>query len=310
MEKLYSRTNWIEDSEPFINAENLNNIESGIDSIDNRVIEVGEKATQAYNNAGSALNGISVIQGTYAKKTELPEIATTENIGLVKPDNSTTYIDADGTLHAVGGGGGGTGGTSNYNDLMNKPSINGVTLQGAKTLEDIGVGALAEEKVSDLHEDTLGGFTPVIDSTGKITGYKTKAGADTVFPFSSGGKFATLNVIMSANATEARPTSYQITNDQNEECFGDFVVANGSNTAQLTFKKSGKYILIFRSAYRGLQSNVSLKHNDTNIVTDIGNTAMTEYEINAEVGDTLKVSIANKTNSYGFQAGEVTVYPA
>ena len=32
--------------------------------------------------------------------------------------------------------------------------------------------------------ETLGGFTPVIDSTGKITGYKTEAGADTVFPFS------------------------------------------------------------------------------------------------------------------------------
>ena len=27
----------------------------------------------------------------------------------------------------------------------------------------------------------------VYDSTGKITGYKTKAGADTVFPFKSGG---------------------------------------------------------------------------------------------------------------------------
>lgn len=33
--------------------------------------------------------------------------------------------------------------------------------------------------------NSLGGFTPVIDSTGKITGYKTKVGADTVFPFKS-----------------------------------------------------------------------------------------------------------------------------
>ncbi len=30
----------------------------------------------------------------------------------------------------------------------------------------------------------MGGFTPIIDSTGKITGCKTTAGADTVFPFS------------------------------------------------------------------------------------------------------------------------------
>lgn len=34
-----------------------------------------------------------------------------------------------------------------------------------------------------VNNSSLGGFTPVIDSTGKITGYKTKAGADTVFPF-------------------------------------------------------------------------------------------------------------------------------
>ena len=42
----------------------------------------------------------------------------------------------------------------------------------------------------------MGGFTPIIDSTGKITGYKTKVGADTVFPFSrvvaSGNIYKTL----------------------------------------------------------------------------------------------------------------------
>lgn len=36
-------------------------------------------------------------------------------------------------------GGGGGGGTSNYNDLSNKPSINGVTLSGNKTSEDLGI---------------------------------------------------------------------------------------------------------------------------------------------------------------------------
>lgn len=36
-------------------------------------------------------------------------------------------------------GGGGGGGTSNYNDLSNKPSINGVTLSGNKTSEDLNI---------------------------------------------------------------------------------------------------------------------------------------------------------------------------
>lgn len=294
MEKAFNKTDWNDDFAPFITAEELDRIENGIDTIDNRVVEL---SAQAEN---------------FATKDEIPEVkvATSESVGLVKPDGSTTYIDADGTLHAVGGGGG-TGGTSDYNALSNKPSINGVTLSGNKTLDDIGVGALAEEKVSDLHEDTLGGFTPVIDSTGKITGYKTKAGADTVFPFSSGGKFATLNVIMSANATEARPFSYQITNDENAEYFGDFVTSATSNNAQLTFKKNGKYKVLFRSACRGMQSNCSVRHNDTYIEQNVnGNNNTKEHDIDAVVGDTLRIAITNKTNSYGFQAGEVTVYPA
>ena len=40
--------------------------------------------------------------------------------------------------------------------------------------------------------NSLGGFTPIIDSTGKITGYKTKVGADTVFPFSSQKDFVVI----------------------------------------------------------------------------------------------------------------------
>lgn len=44
-------------------------------------------------------------------------------------------------VNGSGGGGGGETGTSNYNDLSNKPSINGVTLIGNKTSEDLGISA-------------------------------------------------------------------------------------------------------------------------------------------------------------------------
>lgn len=48
----------------------------------------------------------------------------------------------------------------------------------------------------DTVNSSLGGVSQFIvdDSTGKITGYKTKAGADTVFPF-SGGNFKLVIVI-------------------------------------------------------------------------------------------------------------------
>lgn len=52
----------------------------------------------------------------------------------------------------------------------------------ANTKSGMIAGALALKEVNQ----NLGGFTPIIDDTGKITGYKTQAGADTVFPFKSG----------------------------------------------------------------------------------------------------------------------------
>ena len=36
-------------------------------------------------------------------------------------------------IRALKNSGGGTGGTTNYNNLTNKPQINGVTLEGNKT---------------------------------------------------------------------------------------------------------------------------------------------------------------------------------
>ena len=47
---------------------------------------------------------------------------------------------------ALYGGSGGSGGTNNYNALLNKPSINGVTLTSNKTLVDLKL--LYEEEIT------------------------------------------------------------------------------------------------------------------------------------------------------------------
>ena len=44
----------------------------------------------------------------------------------------------------AGGGGGGGGGTSDYNDLSNKPPINGNTLSGNKTAAQLGLGTYSK----------------------------------------------------------------------------------------------------------------------------------------------------------------------
>lgn len=44
----------------------------------------------------------------------------------------------------------------NYEELDNKPSINGVTLEEGMTLEDIGISELPPEMVSNIIEETFG----------------------------------------------------------------------------------------------------------------------------------------------------------
>ena len=85
------------------------------------------------------------------------------------------------TISAVGGGG---GGTSNYNELDNKPSINDITLTGNKSLTDLGIQFETNRIKLDLSQYTSS--DPLILSTlnagsydvvaeGYITGNGTNA---------------------------------------------------------------------------------------------------------------------------------------
>lgn len=57
-------------------------------------------------------------------------------------------------LDYIAENGGGGGGTTNYNQLSNKPQINGVTLQGNKTTQDLHIMASGAE-VYDDYEDAV-----------------------------------------------------------------------------------------------------------------------------------------------------------
>lgn len=71
--------------------------------------------------------------------------------------------------------------------------LNGKTYSGSTSytstisyIEEDGSKTTVQNELDELNMN-LGGFTPIIDETGKITGYKTNVrGADTVFPFKGG----------------------------------------------------------------------------------------------------------------------------
>ena len=131
-------------------------------SIHDAIEEVDRVADTAHGSATEAAE-IAVDSATEAEqyRTEAKqyrdeavavagvEFATTEKAGLVKPDGETILIDPDGTIHSVGGSGG--GGTVNYEELENKPSINGTELSGNKTLDDLGIAS--KTKVEALEKE-------------------------------------------------------------------------------------------------------------------------------------------------------------
>jgi len=43
-----------------------------------------------------------------------------------------------------------------YEELINKPQINGVTLEGDMTLEDVGIVEVTPEMVSEIYLETFG----------------------------------------------------------------------------------------------------------------------------------------------------------
>lgn len=76
----------------------------------------------------------------------LTEKYNSVTLGTIQTNIADTIASLEtGTINVASGGGGSTG-TLNYNDLINKPLINGVSLTGDKSLDDLGI----QKKLTDV----------------------------------------------------------------------------------------------------------------------------------------------------------------
>lgn len=79
-------------------------------------------------------------------------------------------------------GGGGGGGTSDYSQLSNKPQINGVTLSGNKTSQDLGITSEALEPVSSIPSGASAGDVYAISKSQELSyGWENTTGSTLVF---------------------------------------------------------------------------------------------------------------------------------
>ena len=108
-----------------------------------------------------------------------PTVGSTVRVFIPNGNMSDAFIGGS-------GGGGGSTGTTNYNNLTNKPSINGVTLSGNKTSTELGVYGTGNQPpypVTSVNGQTgdvmieAGGVTSVNGKSGDVTLTASDVGA-------------------------------------------------------------------------------------------------------------------------------------
>jgi hypothetical protein len=110
--------------------------------LNNKITGVSDRVTDIENiipDNATETNKVATLEDI----PELP-IASENTLGMIRV-GANLVIDEDGVLSSTGGGGG-TGGTSNYSELINKPKINDIVLNGNKTLTELGIQSSEEGK--------------------------------------------------------------------------------------------------------------------------------------------------------------------
>ena len=128
------------------------------------------------------MDGVDGTDGTDGEDGFSPTITVTDISG----GHRLTITDVNGTQTVDVMDGTGGGGTSDYADLTNKPSINGVTLSGNKTAADLSLGTYSKPSggipKSDLASDvqtSLGKADTALQSA-PVTSVNGQTGAVTV----------------------------------------------------------------------------------------------------------------------------------
>lgn len=147
-----------------------------------------------------------------------------------------------------------------------------------------------EGDLTQLSSD-LGGFQPVIDSAGRITGYKTTVGADTVFPFSG---------VLAIGLMGYCHARYYYTDWNSQTYVMDDTRFSGSdrsdNPWQITALQPGDYNCLILKSGRGPGIAYSILRSGTTIT---GGYIQTNWEgiVHLDAGDILTISISRVADS-------------
>ena len=178
----YERTSWVDD-ETLVNAQRMNNIEEGIANVTSGKSDKDHNHDEDYSpmdhthpqsakednvytkgdvdaKISPLSSSISSLEATDKNQNEELEILESKystlkgivntntrgitNMGLLSDLNTTDKSSLVAAINEVNISGGGGSGTKNYNELFNRPSINGVLLEGNVTTDNLGFDFVPE----------------------------------------------------------------------------------------------------------------------------------------------------------------------
>lgn len=244
---------------------------------------------------------------------DAPKVGSTVRVFIPNGNMSDAFIG--------GGGGSGSTGTTNYNNLTNKPSINGVTLSGNKTSTELGVYGTGNEPpypVTSVNGQT-GAVT--INTDGKVTSVNGQTG-DVVLNAESVGALPSTTKIPSATSDLTNDSGYitaagapvQSVDGQTGE-----VVTNAVKTTAQTLTNAqkaqartniGAGTSSFSGAYDDLTGKPTIPSKTSDLDNDSGfitNAALTPYAKTADVPT--KTSQLNNDSGFVDAAGASAAAP-
>lgn len=178
----YERTSWVDD-ETLVNAQRMNNIEEGIVNVTSGKSDKDHNHDEDYssidhthpqyaegdnvytkgdvdakiNPLSSSISSLEATDRTQNEELEdleskystLKGLVNTNtrgitNMGLLSNLNTTDKSSLVAAINEVNISGGGGSGTKNYNELFNRPSVNGILLEGDVTTEELGFNFVHE----------------------------------------------------------------------------------------------------------------------------------------------------------------------
>jgi hypothetical protein len=252
------------------------------------MVEKQKEDSERIDNVSKSHKGYFQTLEQLKAKYPTPKEGETAWVGEPYPGN--VYDVVDGAWHDTGvpANEGGGSGTSNYNDLENKPSIGNVSLEGNKTLDELGIASKQEvEKKQDAISQVN---VTVDDAVGTPSGSATVSGS-------------TLNIdLKNLKGKPGEPGKAGEDGPANTLTIGTVTLSESTEEARAEITGAAPHQTLNITLPRGMQGNSGVT-GDTSDIVVVNDLNGGESEIGAikvlaaEQGKVLNKKTVKKSNS-------------